>query len=56
MKLRKKLTKTSTGSYMIVIPKTWIDNLTKETGKEPKEIMMDINTKIIIEPVLEVKK
>ena len=53
MPLRKKVTKNSSGSYMICLPKQWVDNIIKTKGVEPKEVLVEVNGELRIRPVLE---
>lgn len=53
MPLRKKVTKNSSGSYLISLPKQWIDNIVKTEGKEVKEVLIEVDGSLVIRPVLE---
>ena len=54
MPLRKRVTKTSTGSYLVCLPKDWVKHFLKTSNQEHlKEVAMEINDVLIIRPVLE---
>jgi len=53
MPLRKKVTKNSSGSYLISLPKQWIDNIIRTNGKEVKEVLIEVDGSLTIRPVLE---
>jgi hypothetical protein len=53
MPLRKRITKNSSGSYLISLPKQWIDDIIKANGKEVKEVLIEVDGSLTIKPVLE---
>ena len=40
------------GSRAITLPKSWLELIERETGKPVKEIAMEVDGKLTIEPIL----
>jgi hypothetical protein len=54
MPLRKKVSKTNSGSYVICLPCEWVyDFLTTHQQAELKEVLVDVDGALIIRPVQE---
>jgi len=51
--MRQKVIRNNVGSYLITLPKKWADNFARIHGKEIREVLLEVNNKLIIEPVLE---
>ena len=53
MPLRKRVTKNSCGSYLISLPKQWVDEIIRTNGKEVTEVLVEVDGSLTIKPVLE---
>jgi hypothetical protein len=49
MPISRKLVRTG-GGYAVYLPKSWVENVEKESGKPLKKIFMDVNSEIEIVP------
>ncbi len=52
MPLIKKIIDCGKTSKGIILPKSWLELIERQTGKPIKEIAMEIDGKITIEPIL----
>ena len=54
MPLRKKVSKTKSGSYVICLPREWVyDFLATHDQADLKEVLVDVDGALIIRPVQE---
>ena len=51
MPLIRKVTRFSDGTKFITLPKSWVIEVEKRTGKELKEVYMYVGETIVVKPV-----
>lgn len=50
MPLIRKVSKNNVGSYVITLPKDWVDNVVRAKGKDFTEVLIDVNDELIVKP------
>jgi hypothetical protein len=53
MPLIRKVIKHPDGTRLITLPKSWVGDVERKTGKPLKEIYMDVGEVIVVRPVVE---
>lgn len=51
MPMSRKVVRTG-GGYAVYLPKSWVENVEKENGKELRKVFMEVNSIIEIAPDL----
>ena len=53
MQIIRKLTRTKGGSYILYLPKSWVENLEKSKGQKMIKMSVTLNGSIDCEPIFE---